>query len=39
MSPDPNYVKGTIKQLMAGGYLGVNDMVDRAVNVKEKAAR
>ncbi len=28
VSGDPQYVKGTIKQLLSAGYVGVNDMIE-----------
>ncbi len=31
---EPTYVKGTIKQLKAQGYLGVNDMIGRLIGLK-----
>lgn len=34
---DPKFVEATIKQLLAGGYLGVNDMVDK-IRSQELAA-
>lgn len=33
---DPKYVKATIRQLMDGSYLGVNDMVERINARKER---
>lgn len=34
---DPNFVKATIDQLLAGAYLGVNDMVDKIRDEKMAA--
>lgn len=31
---EPAFVKGTIKQLLAGGYLGVNTMVEEILSMK-----
>lgn len=31
---EPAFVKGTIKQLLAGGYLGVNKMVEEILSMK-----
>ena len=36
---DPVYVKGTIKQLLKGGYLGVNDMIEQINRQKPAAAQ
>lgn len=34
VTDDPKYVKGTIKQLLAGGYAGVNDMIENILSRK-----